>query len=81
MILVLYDETLPNSMRLYSSRRCIDNFSWSDSKISVSDYVLNDFNEDEQEHLEKITIWINIKEYTYKIKDKNDKYNIKWNRT
>ena len=26
-----------------------------DSKISVSDHVLNDFNEDEQEHLEKIT--------------------------
>ena len=26
-----------------------------DSKISVSDYVLNDFNEDEQQNLEKIT--------------------------
>ena len=26
-----------------------------DSKISVSDYVLNDFNEEEKEHLEKIT--------------------------
>ena len=26
-----------------------------DSKIAVSDYVLNDFSEDEQEHLEKIT--------------------------
>ena len=26
-----------------------------DSKISISDYVLNDFNEEENEHLEKIT--------------------------